>query len=181
MPAGGVHSSRVLPARYVPSSGLGCPLDGLLPRRPRRFCFTPAALLGFPLRSLLLPQGIRVVSARKHPRTVPPDVVPVRRGGRPARRAAVPGLRPLLESSDDERGLKASIAGCSPGFFPPGVQGRKPWPRFRPASSRALASTSVLRPSSRPRLGVSIGFHRAWLNLLSEASTGDPFRVSVPP
>jgi hypothetical protein len=41
------------PARYVPSSGFGHPLDGLLPRIPRRFCFAPAALLGFALRRLL--------------------------------------------------------------------------------------------------------------------------------
>jgi hypothetical protein len=43
--------SRVLPARYVPSSGFGDPLDGLLPAIPSRFCFTPAALMGFTLRS----------------------------------------------------------------------------------------------------------------------------------
>jgi hypothetical protein len=38
------------PARYVPPSGFGYPLDGLLPSVPCRFCFTPAALLGFTLR-----------------------------------------------------------------------------------------------------------------------------------
>jgi hypothetical protein len=43
-----VHSARVLShTRYVPSSGFGYPLDGLLPRIPGRFCFAPAALLGF--------------------------------------------------------------------------------------------------------------------------------------
>jgi len=45
-----VHSLRVKPTRYVPPSGFGCPLDVLLPRIPRRFYFTPAALLGFTLR-----------------------------------------------------------------------------------------------------------------------------------
>jgi hypothetical protein len=48
-----------LPTRYVPPSGFGYPLDGLLPLVPGRFCFTPAALLGFTLRSFLLPKGIR--------------------------------------------------------------------------------------------------------------------------
>jgi hypothetical protein len=42
-----VHLMRVLPARYVPPSGFGYPLDGFLPLTPRRLCFAPAALLGF--------------------------------------------------------------------------------------------------------------------------------------
>jgi hypothetical protein len=46
-----VHLPRALPARYVPPSGFGYPPGGLLPSIPGRFCFTPAALLGFTLRS----------------------------------------------------------------------------------------------------------------------------------
>jgi hypothetical protein len=61
---------RVLPARYVPPSGFGYPLDGLLPPSPCRFCFTPAALMGFTLRSFPLPKGIRHVSGQKDPHTV---------------------------------------------------------------------------------------------------------------
>jgi hypothetical protein len=38
-----------------PPSGFGCPLDGFIPPKPGRFYFTPAALLGFALRSLPLP------------------------------------------------------------------------------------------------------------------------------
>jgi hypothetical protein len=57
-------------ARYGPPSGFGYPLGGLRPPRPCRFCFTPAALMGFTLRSFLLPEGIRAVSGGKHPRTV---------------------------------------------------------------------------------------------------------------
>jgi hypothetical protein len=52
-----VYLPRVKPARYVPSSGFVYPLDGLLPRIPCRFCFTPAALVGFSLRRSSLPQG----------------------------------------------------------------------------------------------------------------------------
>jgi len=54
-----VHSSRVKPARYVPSSGFVYPLDGFLPRIPCRFCFTPAALLGFTLRRFPPSRGFR--------------------------------------------------------------------------------------------------------------------------
>jgi hypothetical protein len=57
-----IHSLRVLPARYGPPSGFGYPLDGLRPPNPCRFCFTPAALMGFTLRSVPLSQGCRNVS-----------------------------------------------------------------------------------------------------------------------
>jgi hypothetical protein len=55
------------PARYVPPSGFGYPLDGLLPRIPCRFCFAPAALLGFSLRRFPLPRGFTSVSAGEGP------------------------------------------------------------------------------------------------------------------
>lgn len=62
-----VHFTRALPARYVPPSGFGYPLDGLLPSSPRRFCFAPAALLGLSLRSFLLPTGVRGITAPEGP------------------------------------------------------------------------------------------------------------------
>jgi hypothetical protein len=75
---------RVLPARYVPSSGFPDPLDGFRPSMPCRLCFTPAALLGFSLRSFLLPQGTRCVSAREDPHTVSASVIPTAEAvGRP--------------------------------------------------------------------------------------------------
>jgi hypothetical protein len=55
---GGPHDAG-LPTCSVPSSGFGYPLDGFLPTIPCRFSFAPAALLGFTLRSFLLPKGIR--------------------------------------------------------------------------------------------------------------------------
>jgi hypothetical protein len=54
-----VHSTRTSPARYGPPSGFGYPLDGLRPSYPCRLCFTPAALLGFSLRSFPLSEGNR--------------------------------------------------------------------------------------------------------------------------
>jgi len=65
-----VHSPRALPARYVPPSGFGYPLDGLLPSDPGRSCFVPAAPMGFPLRSVLLTEGDPAVSGGMNPRTV---------------------------------------------------------------------------------------------------------------
>jgi hypothetical protein len=92
-----VHFPRALPARYVPPSGFGYPLGGLLPAIPCRFCFAPAALLGFTLRSLLLPEGIRPVSERKDPPTVSPVGIPAPKAragstGRSSWVSALPGV-----------------------------------------------------------------------------------------
>jgi hypothetical protein len=57
-------------ARYGPRSGFGHPLRGFRPSNPGRLCFTPAALVGFALRSLLLRRGGRCVSARRTPLAV---------------------------------------------------------------------------------------------------------------
>jgi hypothetical protein len=57
LPASRVHCSRVCLARYVPPSGFGYPLGGLLPAALGRACFVPTAFVGFSLRSLLLPKG----------------------------------------------------------------------------------------------------------------------------
>jgi hypothetical protein len=67
---GGPLSAGVAGARYVPPSGFGYPLGGLLPPSPCRLFFTPAALLGFALRSFLLAEGTPCVSTRKSPHTV---------------------------------------------------------------------------------------------------------------
>jgi hypothetical protein len=54
----------IKPSRYVPPSGFGYPLGGLLPRIPCRFCFTPAALLGFTLRRFPLSECLTVFRLR---------------------------------------------------------------------------------------------------------------------
>ena len=41
--------------RAHPPAGFAYPLDGFIPPKPGRFCFTPAALMGFALRSFPLP------------------------------------------------------------------------------------------------------------------------------
>jgi hypothetical protein len=77
---------RLSRACYVPPSGFDYPLDGLLPPSPCRFCFTPAALMGFTLRSFPLSQGIR---AFPHGRAHIPFNLPFNRHpkatGRPGR------------------------------------------------------------------------------------------------
>lgn len=73
-----IHFPRALPARYVPPSGFGYPLDGLLPAIPCRFCFTPAALVGFTLRSFLLSKGIRAFPPGRTHLPFRPPVYPTR-------------------------------------------------------------------------------------------------------
>jgi len=55
---------RVYLARLCSAFGLSQPLDALLPPRPCRFCFTPAALLGFALQRVSLPN---CRDASRHP------------------------------------------------------------------------------------------------------------------
>jgi hypothetical protein len=120
------HLSRALPARNVPPSGFDYPLDGFRPSIPRRFCFAPAALLGFTLRSFLLPKGRPYVSAPAYPPTVPPASETTYRSRRPALQAAVSGHCPSGESLAAKRGFSTSTAGCSPGFRPSRVRSRRP-------------------------------------------------------
>jgi hypothetical protein len=96
-----VHCLRVVQARYVPPAGFGDPLGGLLPPSPCRACFIPAALLGFALRSFLLPEGIRAFPrGRTHLPFLPPVIPPPKRWAGPAVRGfwaltlpGVPGSR----------------------------------------------------------------------------------------
>jgi hypothetical protein len=109
---------RALPARYVPPSGFGYPLDGFLPSAPCRFCFTPAALLGFTLRSFPLSKGIRCVTAPNAPTYRSACRCSRRLPDRPARQAAVPGFPPFRESLASGRVFSTPSAGCSLGFRP---------------------------------------------------------------
>jgi hypothetical protein len=86
------------PARHVPPSGFGYPPDGLLPSIPCRFCFTPAALLGFTLRSVLLSQGIQERYRPDEPTYRFTCRCSRRRSVGPAQQAPVPGFQPFRES-----------------------------------------------------------------------------------
>jgi hypothetical protein len=143
-----------LPARYVPPSGFGYPLDGFLPPGPCRPCFRPTALLGFTLRSIPLSQGIPRVTTGKHPRTVSPCTHPGYES-----RAAVPNrgswALPPLRVPYDHRGFSTETAGCSPGFLPSRACQQTPRAGFRPLSSLALPRWTLIAATPR-RPGVSI-------------------------
>jgi hypothetical protein len=134
-----VHSSRAKPARSVPPPGFGYPLDGLRPRIPCRFCFAPAALLGFALRRFHLPRGTHGLSTGENPLTVSPAVSPP-----PKRRTGPRGLGFWVHASRKclatARGFKPTITGASPGLGPSRVRSREPWPGLLRSSSRVLGS-----------------------------------------
>jgi hypothetical protein len=144
-----------LPARYVPPSGFGYPLDGLLPPGPCRPCFRPTALLGFTLRSFPLSQGIPSVSTGKDPHTVSLSTHPGYES-----RTAVPNrgswALPPLRVPRGHRGFSTTIAGCSLGFRPSRVCQQAPRAEFRPLSSHALPRWVLIAATPR-RPGVSIG------------------------
>jgi len=112
-----IHLSRVKPARHVPPSGFGYPLDGFLPRIPRRFCFTPAALLGFTLRRSTPIRGFQCFSAWKNPPTVSPAFSPP-----PKRQTGPTGLDFWVRTSQGclaiAQRFRLTTAGASLGFFP---------------------------------------------------------------
>jgi hypothetical protein len=143
---------------FVPPSGFGYPLDGLLLPSPCRVCFAPTALLGFTLRSVPLPKGIRGVSARKHPRAVFPAGTVAAEANDPSRPAAAPGLRPFRES--------LAIRGV---FSTPGRR-MLPWVSpFQGMLARALIQNFFRSPLTR--------FSR----LLPEGRAGRRPRVSIGP
>lgn len=118
--------TRALPARYVPPSGFGYPLDGLLPANPRRLYFTPTALLGIP-PSELSPSGRYLcVTAPKRPRTVFSRRYSHRRSDGADRQAAVSGVCPFRESLAAQRVFSTPATGCSLGFRPSWASQPKP-------------------------------------------------------
>jgi hypothetical protein len=169
------------PARQVPPSGFDHPLDGLLPSMPCRFCFAPAALMGFALRSVPLSKGNRPFPARKNPHTVHSSVYPhtVKRRGRldklrflgfgPSESPWRPGMclarRPLV----------APLGFALPGFTDRSLDrdfARPPLARF---SDKTLASPAA--PQSIDRLPLVLARRcrqgrQGWVR--------NPHRVSAP-
>jgi hypothetical protein len=169
-----VHFSRALPARYVPPSGFGCPHGGLLPAVPRRFCFTPAALLGFTLRSFLLSEGIQPVSGWKAPPTVSPDGIPHTEVGGRLDRPQFLGFSPSGSPWRSNVCLAHKPLDAPLGFILPGYRyghldpdfARSPLTRFsNPAFAGIAAPQSFDRHPPRPaiRMGRPHGLTKATL------------------
>jgi len=129
--------SRAKPARYVPSPGFGYPLDGLLPRIPCQFYFTPAALLGFTLRRFPPLTSIRGLSTGENPRTVGSAVFPP-----PKRQTGPTSLGFWVQTCQDclatARGINPTATGASLGFCPSRACLRRPCPGLLRNSSRVL-------------------------------------------
>ena len=105
-----------MPARYVPPSGFGHPLDGFLPSDPCRSCFIPAALMGFTLRRFLLLEGIRGVTTRKDPHAVSPSDVPAAEAPDRPDRLRLLGFVPSRSPLQSRGCLAHLAAGASHGF-----------------------------------------------------------------
>jgi hypothetical protein len=136
-----VHFPRALPARYVPPSGFGYPLDGFLPSNPCRFCFTPTALMGFTLRSLPLSKSSRAFPlARTHLPFLLAFLPPPKRWAGPQGRGS--WVSTSQESLANEHVVSAPPAGYSPGFRPSRACRWKPCPGSPPNSSHALPGAS---------------------------------------
>lgn len=139
MQAAAVHSPRAIAsARYGPPSGFGYPLGGFLPPRPGRPCFMPAALVGFVLRSVLLPQGAPTF---------------------PATRTHIPFLRPVFTTRPKAEGRleRPGFLGFHPCRSPSPAAMRLAPPRpvapldFRPSGSSGtgLGTASGAPPLTR--------------------------------
>jgi len=123
------------PARYVPPSGFGYPLGGFRPRIPCRFCFAPAALLGFTLRRFPLSEGFTTFRLRRTHLPLATAVFP------PPKRQTGPRnlgfwVRAFRECLATARFFKPTITGVSLGFCPSRVSQRR-------------SRTGLLRHSSR--------------------------------
>jgi hypothetical protein len=155
-----VHSTRAKPSRYVPSSGFGYPLDGLLPRIPRRFCFAPAALLGFTLRRFPLSEGVLGVSTGDEPTYRSAQRYFRRRSVRPARRASVPGSTPS-ESAWRPHGVLSRGPLAPPMGFAPLGPATKTLTQTSPGLLSRASRVLAVAHRIRRRLRVSIDLRLA--------------------
>jgi hypothetical protein len=104
--------------RYVPPSGFGYPLDGLLLPSPCRPCFVPTALLGFDPSELSPLTRSPNVSARMDPHAVSPAGTAVAETTTRLRWPRLLGFVPCENPSRPDVCLARGTAGCSLGLFP---------------------------------------------------------------
>jgi hypothetical protein len=155
-----IHFTRGCRTRYGPPSGFDYPLDGLRPSSPGRLCFTPAALLGFALRSFRLPEGAPAFpQVRTHVPFFPSLFPPPKRRAGPTGRGFWALTLPRVPC--DRTGVSSPATGYSHGLNPPRVSRTTTWSELLPGLLPHAWQQSTLTGRRRPRLGVSIGCHLA--------------------
>jgi len=155
-----VHCPRAKPARYVPPSGFGYPLGGLRPRIPCRFCFTPAALVGFHLRRFPLLTGVCSLSAETNLHTVGSTVSPPL-----ARQTGPTSLGFQVHTCQDclvtARRFRPTATGASLGLCPSRVCRQRPCPGLpQELLPRAWLARAITRRTN-VHLGVSVNLRLA--------------------
>jgi hypothetical protein len=156
-------------ARFVPPSGFGYPLGGLLPPKPGRACFIPTAFLGFfPSERSPLP---RWMPRFRNNRTCMPLA---------QRDLPQAYLRTGAEDTDFQASTLARVPCCERGISPPPAGGSLGIFPFQGPATGRLALTSVRvsphalrspRPRARPHacLRVSISDRLARLEIRQRA------------
>jgi hypothetical protein len=166
--------------RYVPPTGFGYPLGGLLPPSPCRPFFVPAALMGFALRSFLLAEGIRRVSGRMNPHAVYPVGFPCAEAlGRPNGPRLL-GFDPSgspSRSKQDWCADRRMLPWASPSQGLPEEASREPSSALLPRASR--------KPALRPGAAGASEFRSASTSphpppASRRAGQGNPHRVLAP-
>jgi len=165
-----------LPARFVPPSGFDYPLGGFLPSIPCQFSFTPAALLGFALRSFLLPNGSRPYYPPSRPAYRFAHRCSRRRSSGPAQQAAVPGLSPVQESLASDSGLANRPLVAPLGFALLGSSHKGLGQTFaRPPLTRFARPTITRRTRRRPRVSIGPRFNPSQFRAETQIRIGQPF------
>jgi hypothetical protein len=146
-----IHSRGGCTTRFGPPSGFGHPLDGLLPPKPCRFCFTPAALLGFHPSEGSPPARWSRCYHRDRPTPVSPFVTPAVRQVGP--KGPSSWALPFAGVPCRAGGMSLRPAGSSLGFRPFQGSSGQSCQGFRPDSSHVLGGEET---SARRHLRVSI-------------------------
>jgi hypothetical protein len=145
-----------IPARYVPPSGFGYPLDGLLPSIPVPVFFRTGGAHGIH-PSELSPRGRYSERFRpKGPTYCFAGRCSRRRSGGPAQQAAVPGLRPFRESLATAGLLTRQPLDAPLGFTLPGFYSGNLARAFTRSPLTRFTSPAINRQTRR-RPRVSIG------------------------
>jgi hypothetical protein len=139
--------SQGCPPCFVPPSGFGYPLDGLRPRVPGRFFFTPTALLGFTLRRFPLSRGFHDVSAGTNLPTVSSSSFSAARRHQTGLMSLGFQVYTSRECLVIDRGFRPTTTGASHGVRPSRVRSRQPCRDFSQAPLARFAKLGDASPN----------------------------------